>query len=73
MDYICLALDSDRLLELLNSTMLHCLVYNAGNCMTNWYIIYVRFEVLTEVNMENGVFWYVSPCGSCKNRLFGGT
>jgi hypothetical protein len=23
--------------------------------------------------MENGVFWVVTPSGSCKNRLFGGT
>jgi hypothetical protein len=21
---------------------------------------------------KNGVFWDVTPCGSCKNRLFGG-
>jgi hypothetical protein len=23
--------------------------------------------------MKNGVFWDVTPCGSCKNRSFGGT
>jgi hypothetical protein len=23
--------------------------------------------------MKNGVFWDVKPCGSCKNRRFGGT
>jgi hypothetical protein len=23
--------------------------------------------------MKNDVFWDVSPCGSCKNRRFGGT
>jgi hypothetical protein len=23
--------------------------------------------------MRNGVFWVVTPCGSCKNRRFGGT
>jgi hypothetical protein len=22
---------------------------------------------------KNGVFWDVTPCGSCKNRRFGGT
>jgi hypothetical protein len=26
-----------------------------------------------EVTMKNGVFWDVMPCGSCKNRCFGGT
>jgi hypothetical protein len=34
---------------------------------------YVRFEVFTAVTMKNGVFWVVSPCGSCKNRRLGGT
>jgi hypothetical protein len=23
--------------------------------------------------MKNSVFWYVTPCGSCKNRRFGRT
>jgi hypothetical protein len=26
-----------------------------------------------KVLMKNGVFWVVTPCGSCKNRRFGGT
>jgi hypothetical protein len=30
----------------------------------------LRFEVFMAVN---GVFWDVTPCGSCKNRRFGGT
>jgi hypothetical protein len=30
-------------------------------------------EVFTAVTMKNGVFWDVTPCGSCKNRHFGGT
>jgi hypothetical protein len=25
------------------------------------------------LNLKNGVFWVVAPCGSCKNRRFGGT
>jgi hypothetical protein len=32
----------------------------------------VRFEVFTAVTMKNCVFWDVTPCGSCKNRRFGG-
>jgi hypothetical protein len=35
--------------------------------------IFVRFEVFTAVTMKNGVFWDVTPCGSCKNQRFGGT
>jgi hypothetical protein len=27
----------------------------------------LRFEVFTAVTMKNGVFWDVTPCGSCKN------
>jgi hypothetical protein len=29
---------------------------------------YVRFENFTAVTMTNGVFWDVTPSGSCKNR-----
>jgi hypothetical protein len=36
-------------------------------------ISFVRFEVFTAVTMKNRVFWDVPPCGSCKNRRFGGT
>jgi hypothetical protein len=32
-----------------------------------------RLEVFTAVTMNNGVFWDVMPCGSCKNPCFGGT
>jgi hypothetical protein len=24
------------------------------------------------VTMRNAIFWYVTPCGSCKRRRFGG-
>jgi hypothetical protein len=34
---------------------------------------FVRFEVFATVTMKNGVFWDVTPCGSCKNRRFGVT
>jgi hypothetical protein len=33
----------------------------------------VKFEVFTAVIMKNAVFRDVTPCGSCKNRHFGGT
>jgi hypothetical protein len=32
-----------------------------------------KSEVFTAVTMKNVVFWVVTPCGSCKNRCFGGT
>jgi hypothetical protein len=32
----------------------------------------VRFEVFTAVTMKNGVFRYVTPCGSCNNRRLRG-
>jgi hypothetical protein len=30
-------------------------------------------EIKSGINLKNGVFWNVMPCGSCKNRRFGGT
>jgi hypothetical protein len=38
-------------------------------CLTHNRNIYVgiRFEVFTAVGMKNGVFWDVTPRGSCKN------
>jgi hypothetical protein len=34
--------------------------------MSIWKDTYnVRFEVFTAVTMKNGVFWDVTPCGSC--------
>jgi hypothetical protein len=33
----------------------------------------VRFQAFTAVTMKNVVFCDVMPCGSCKNRSFGGT
>jgi hypothetical protein len=41
--------------------------------VTQTCISHVRFDVFTAVTMKNGVFWDVMPCGSCKNRRFGGT
>jgi hypothetical protein len=35
--------------------------------------IYTVIELLNYITMKNGVFWDVTPCGSCKNRRFGGT
>jgi hypothetical protein len=32
-----------------------------------------RFQVFTAVTMKTGVFWVVTPCGSFKNRRFGGS
>jgi hypothetical protein len=43
------------------------------NVLYNKLEEFVRFEVFTAVTMKNGVFWDVTPCGSCKNRRFGGT
>jgi hypothetical protein len=28
----------------------------------------VRFQGFTAVTMKNGVFWDVTPCGSCKSH-----
>jgi hypothetical protein len=49
---------------------------SSGRCLPlacTYMSISVRFEVFTAVSMKNCVFWDVTPCGSCKNRRFGGT
>jgi hypothetical protein len=33
-------------------------------------LLFVRFAVFTAATMKNGVFWDVTPCGSCKHRRF---
>jgi hypothetical protein len=40
-----------------------------GRCGLN---LFIRFEVLTVVNMKNTVFLDVTPC-LCNKRRFGGT
>jgi hypothetical protein len=40
--------------------------------MTVWPYL-GRNNVESWRGMKNGVFWDVTPCGSCKNRRFGGT
>jgi hypothetical protein len=30
-------------------------------------------SAVMDIKLKNGVFWDVTPCGSCKNRRFGGT
>jgi hypothetical protein len=34
---------------------------------------HARIIILVENKIKNGVFWDVTPCGSCKNLRFGGT
>jgi hypothetical protein len=34
---------------------------------------FVRLEVFTALTVKNGIFLDVTPCGSCRNRRFGGT
>jgi hypothetical protein len=31
------------------------------------------YKVKVKEMLKNGVFWHVTPCGSCKNRRFEGT
>jgi hypothetical protein len=31
------------------------------------------YSTVTMQYVKNGVFWDVTPCGSCKNQSFGGT
>jgi hypothetical protein len=39
---------------------------NNNNNNNNNNNVVVRFEVFTAVTLKNGVFWVVTPCGSCQ-------
>jgi hypothetical protein len=51
-------------LPLLRCSFHSCIMAPCG-CEQCWWYIYS--------DIKNGVFWDVIPCGSCKNRRFGGT
>jgi hypothetical protein len=38
-----------------------------------WYVSVHVLDIEGTLSMTNGVFWVVTPCGSCKNRRFRGT
>jgi hypothetical protein len=57
--------------ELFGRYVKACVKLDVLTVLTEYHI--VRFEVFTAVTMKNGVVWDVTPCGSCKNRRFGGT
>jgi hypothetical protein len=50
-------------------------VVRAVNFATSKILIFknTMFPHATFINIKNGVFWVVTPCGSYKNRRFGGT
>jgi hypothetical protein len=50
-----------------------CWLFNDAASIADYIVKCVRFEVFTAATMKNGVFWDVTPCGSCKSRRFGGT
>jgi hypothetical protein len=49
------------------SSFYQCVLHSLPIFSSLTYSNYVRFEVFTAVTMKNGVFWVVTPCGSCKN------
>jgi hypothetical protein len=60
-----------QLVNPITSTERKCALRQAGQARFD--LLQIRFEVFTAVTMKTGVFWDVTPCGSCKNRRFGGT
>jgi hypothetical protein len=51
------------------SSMLHTWFH-----IFNWLVLsFLSLFWRTEAGLKNGFFWDVTPCGSCKNRRFGGT
>jgi hypothetical protein len=58
--------------EVLHETIVQWLHSIMQYPQIQWIFFNARFEVVTAVTMKNGVFWDVTPCGSCKNLRFGG-
>jgi hypothetical protein len=50
------------------STYSHLISYLTTAWSQIWEVEH-RFEVFTAVTMQNAVYWDVTPCGSCKNRI----
>jgi hypothetical protein len=59
--------------EYIRMTIVFVEIPNGHLPNTNQKRYNVGFEIFTAVTMKNGVFWVVTPCGSYKNRRFGGT
>jgi hypothetical protein len=48
----------------------------ANSAVTYLCLDLCQYQILSSeeiLRFKNGVFWDVTPCGSCKNRRFGGT
>jgi hypothetical protein len=61
-----------RLLRNVGDYRLHGFAFQKALTLT-YYRVYVRFEVSTAVTMMIIIFWEMTPCGSYKNRRFGGS
>jgi hypothetical protein len=49
------------------------IVAKAGRFSDFALSFYQKVRQLNVSDMKNAFFWDVTPCGSCKNRRFGGT
>jgi hypothetical protein len=47
-----------------------CYVYSFYRTLS---VFFSKLQSNTRLFLKNGVFWVVTPCGSCKNRRYGGT
>jgi hypothetical protein len=55
-----------KYLPQVDSGQLHCVCYERPG-LKPWTVLEIK------LHLKNGAFWDVTPCGSCKNRRFGGT
>jgi hypothetical protein len=63
---------SDTMLQ--TSSHFSILTINVPGCSVEMVQVMMKTAVETpNLTLKNGVFWDVTPCGSCKNRRFGGT
>jgi hypothetical protein len=60
--------DRDRIQSLKS-----CFIHTERRWIMSRFVIVIYHRHIPTDLMKNGVFWDVTPCGSCKNRSFGWT
>jgi hypothetical protein len=67
-EYVLITADIDMKLVSVDSVSIYLIYLILESLLCRQYLC-----INEDKMMKNDVFWDVTPCGSCKNRRFGGT
>jgi hypothetical protein len=75
---VCRAVNGLWRYVILSACLSSLVRHNSFVNIHRWYLFSKACHPKSETTksnfiLKNGVFWVVTPCGSCKNRRFGGT